>query len=143
MSVVILDLHLFSYVLDVENDCSELLDLVLALLVLLGAIVDCCPIVQKLLAVLNATLQHLEVFVRVLLQLVDPHRELIVLFEDHSLNEFLLLLQPSLQVVVKLINLSVDLCLQFLKVFLDCRKPSLMILPVGLSVLQVAFELLS
>ena len=78
----------------------------------------------------------------ILFEFADPNCQVIVLLEYNSLHKLFLFLQPNLQIIVKFINLAIDLVLEFVKIFLDGCEPSLYIFPILLCILKMIFELL-
>jgi hypothetical protein len=99
-------------------------------------------LIQEIFVIFNTCLQKLEVLVRVLLQLAHSHGKIVVFLEHHCLDELFLLLQPSLEIGVKVIYFIVHLSLQFLEVFFDGSQPGLYALPVLLCILEMIPQLL-
>ena len=104
----ILSFILLSKPFHFKNDRSELFNLFFTFLTFIIFVIPHLAI-QNFLIVLNTWFKHFKILIGVLLKFVDFESELIGFLEDNSLNEFLLLLDLCLHIVVKIVHLLVNL----------------------------------
>ncbi len=97
---------------------------------------------ENILIVFNSSFQQVKVLIGVLFQLTDSHSQLICLFENNCFNKFFFFFQSGLKVRIELINLTINLVLQFIEILLYGSKSAFNIFAILFSILQMITKLL-